>query len=280
MKKQLTITLIVLALAIGGYYAYANRFEIQQNVASSDVAEPQTYNEISTLPINDDREDEDEVVEEPIIESPDDVVADDTPIDLDDVADSTASSVNLAVPFTSQAPHANWDLPYQEACEEASVLMAVSYYDDALVNISTPDFADQAILEVVSFETRNYNLYLDTSAVETKRFAEAMYPDYSFDLIHDPTVANITDAISDGYPVIVPASGRELGNPFFTGEGPLYHMLVVRGFTDSSFVTNDPGTRSGEAFVYKKQVLMDAIGDWNNGDPANGEKVVIVVKKK
>src|SRR3989344_7954888 len=29
----------------------------------------------------------------------------------------TRAEVNLAVPFTSQAPTGNWDLPYQEACE-------------------------------------------------------------------------------------------------------------------------------------------------------------------
>ena len=35
--------------------------------------------------------------------------------------------INLDVPFTSQAPHLNWDQPYQDFCEEASVLMAVQY---------------------------------------------------------------------------------------------------------------------------------------------------------
>jgi len=32
-------------------------------------------------------------------------------------------SYNLGVPFTSQAPEANWQIPFKEACEEASVLM-------------------------------------------------------------------------------------------------------------------------------------------------------------
>ena len=87
-------------------------------------------------------------------------------------------------------------------------------------------------------------------------------------------------ALANGSPIIVPAAGRELANPNFTGAGPLYHMLVVRGYTDSTFVTNDPGTRNGNGYVYKQKIIMDAMGDWNGGDPANGAKVVIVVTKK
>src|SRR5512133_656297 len=35
---------------------------------------------------------------------------------------------HLLVPFMVQAPNANWDMPYQEACEEASLLMVAGYY--------------------------------------------------------------------------------------------------------------------------------------------------------
>src|SRR3989344_6960165 len=37
------------------------------------------------------------------------------------------SEVNLAIPFTVQAPFANLDEVHEEFCEEASVLMAASY---------------------------------------------------------------------------------------------------------------------------------------------------------
>jgi len=74
----------------------------------------------------------------------------------------------------------------------------------------------------------------------------------------------------------VPAAGRELGNPNFTDPGPLYHMLVVRGYTENNFITNDVGTRKGENYQYKYDVLMNAIHDWNGGDVNNGQRVVIV----
>ena len=37
------------------------------------------------------------------------------------------ASLLLEVPFTSQAPFGNWDEPYQEACEEAVMLMLMHY---------------------------------------------------------------------------------------------------------------------------------------------------------
>ena len=36
-------------------------------------------------------------------------------------------TMNLSVPFTSQAPEQNWDEPWQDACEEAAVLMLDAY---------------------------------------------------------------------------------------------------------------------------------------------------------
>ncbi|MBI3626653.1 hypothetical protein HY224_01240, partial [Candidatus Uhrbacteria bacterium] len=49
----------------------------------------------------------------------------------------------LNVPFTPQSPFANWIMPYEEACEETSVLM-VDYY--LKHKTFTPALADQEIL--------------------------------------------------------------------------------------------------------------------------------------
>ena len=54
-------------------------------------------------------------------------------------------------------------------------------------------------------------------------------------------------------------------------------MLVVRGYTDDKFITNDVGTRKGENYQYDYDVLMNSIHDWNDGDVDNGQRVVIVV---
>ena len=38
------------------------------------------------------------------------------------------SKVSIEVPFTSQAPFANWDEYHEEACEEASIIMVKYFY--------------------------------------------------------------------------------------------------------------------------------------------------------
>jgi hypothetical protein len=190
-------------------------------------------------------------------------------------AQELPNEINLAVPFTPQAPHANWEMPYQEACEEASILMA-AYYKLGKT-IDSPEDADREILKLVEFQNDYFGYYEDTTAEETAELAREYYGFGDARIIHNPTVDDIKAELADGNPVIVPAAGRQLGNPNFRGEGPLYHMLVIRGYTEDKFITNDPGTRNGEEFVYDYDVLMNAMHDWNGGEVDTGQKVVIVL---
>jgi hypothetical protein len=75
--------------------------------------------------------------------------------------------INLDVPFTSQAPHSNWELPYQEACEEASAITVHYYYQSKTF---TKDIADQEIKDLVAWEEENIGFYKDTTAAETAQF--------------------------------------------------------------------------------------------------------------
>ena len=191
--------------------------------------------------------------------------------------DTIPSEINLAVPFTSQAPQANWDLPYQEACEEASAYMTWLYFEGYQSGLVNAHVADAAILDLVDYQVQSTGYYLDTTAQETADFITGYYGLNTY-VVHSPTVDQLKAQIALGYPVIIPAAGRELGNPNFSGDGPLYHMLVLRGYTQTQWITNDPGTRNGQGYVYDIDVIMDAMGDWNDGDPANGAKVVIFVE--
>lgn len=186
------------------------------------------------------------------------------------------SSFNLDVPFTSQAPHSNWDLPYQETCEEASSLMAKWFIDG--VKSKTKDESDKEILELVDWENKTFGDYKDMTATQVLTILHDYFNVLDAYAIENPTIDEIKRAVSSGYPVIVPASGKLLGNPNFRNGGPLYHMLVVRGYTDTQFITNDPGTRNGKNYAYEFATVMNALHDWNNGDVSNGKKVVLVVK--
>jgi hypothetical protein len=187
-------------------------------------------------------------------------------------------SLNLAVPFTSQAPRGNWDEPYQEACEEASLYMAQQYYAGQPEGKIDADRADTDLLNIVAFERELFGYYEDTTAEQTGLLAEAMFG-LTARLIQNPTIDDIKNELVLGHPVIVPAAGRLLGNPYFTAPGPIYHMLVIRGYTsDNQFIVNDPGTSHGEAFLYDFDTIFYAMHDWNNGkEITQGAKTVLIL---
>lgn len=188
-----------------------------------------------------------------------------------------AAAVNLDVPFTVQAPYANWELPYQEACEEASVLMVARYKKGQ--PIASPADADAELKQLFDFQMMLFGYYQDTTAEETMHFANAFYGFTKSWVKYDFTSDDVKRELIKGNPVIVPAAGRLLPNPYFRQPGPLYHMLVIRGYTrDGKFITNDPGTRRGEEFIYREADLLNAVHDWNGGDVTNGRKVMIVLE--
>ncbi len=190
--------------------------------------------------------------------------------------EEVVESVNLAVPFTSQAPHANWDMPYQEACEEASVIMVDAFYRGVREGEMDKDEVDAVLLEMVAFEETQLGFTPDMTAEETVAFITAGFG-YEAEVLENPTGEALKDHMRAGRPVIVPAAGQQLGNPYFTPPGPVYHMLVLRGFTKTQFITNDPGTRRGEAYLYDIDTIMTAMHDWNGGDVEHGNKVAIII---
>ncbi|HAU66258.1 MAG: hypothetical protein UT30_C0003G0017 [Candidatus Uhrbacteria bacterium GW2011_GWF2_39_13] len=188
------------------------------------------------------------------------------------------SSLNLAVPFTSQAPDGNWDEPYQEACEEASLYMTQQYYAGQPEGKIDADRASEELLNIVAFERELFGYYEDTTAEQTGLLAETMFG-LTARLIQNPTIDDVKNELVLGHPVIVPAAGRLLGNPYFTAPGPIYHMLVIRGYTENDqFIVNDPGTSHGEAFLYDFDKLFYALHDWNNGEEiTQGAKTVLIL---
>lgn len=184
---------------------------------------------------------------------------------------------NLAVPFSSQAPYKVWDAFHEETCEEASFLMAMEFFNGNTLTDVDPAAADKVYAEMVALEER-LGMGVSIDASQAVKFIDEYTDDFTARIIENPTADDIKKLIASGMPVIVPAAGRELGNPFFTGEGPLYHMLIIRGYTEDTFITNDPGTQHGKNYVYSIPVLMSAMGDWNNGNPPEGASRVIVIE--
>lgn len=185
--------------------------------------------------------------------------------------------VNLSVPFTSQAPLGVWDADHEEFCEEAAALMAASYLTGDR-SITDPATADARLYDLKSWEVSVLGHFEDTTAAETARMLTEKLKASPVKLVYNPTAAEMRQFLAAGRLIIVPSAGRMLGNPYFTAPGPVYHMILLKGYTkDNSFISNDPGTRHGANYVYPETTVMQAMHDWNNGDVNNGAKVVIVV---
>jgi Peptidase_C39 like family len=195
------------------------------------------------------------------------------------VANQDASlprSVQIDVPFMSQAPFANWDDLHQEACEEMSFLLVKHYLEGTPVN---PEIAERELQDMVAWMTANGYSY-DVTAEQLAGIVEEKYG-MNATVTYDITIDDIKRELAKGNPVILPLAGQRIGNPYFSGDGPPYHMLVVTGYDSDEFITNDVGTKRGEDFKYPQQKLFDAIHDWT-GDKATieeGRKAMLVVTK-
>ncbi len=186
----------------------------------------------------------------------------------------------LAVPFSPQAPTANWDAQHEETCEEMSLIMVQRFLTGGSLNATSAEAELQSLVSWMDGEGYGW----DVTVAELGSVARGKYG-LTPRVIDNPTVESIVRELKAGNPVIVPAAGRDLGNPYFSGEGPWYHMLVITGYRQGTFweyfITNDPGTRRGEKYEYRADVLLDAIHDWTGvkEEIRTGAKRVLVVEQ-
>lgn len=197
----------------------------------------------------------------------------------------TASPLQMVlydVPFTAQAPTANWnDSLYQNACEEASILMAGRYLSRKGIT------SQQALVEIKALANRAdalFGSHLDESAFDTATLARDALPNAAVELIKDATIQDIVHSLVAGKVVLVPLNGKILKNPNYKPPGPVRHMLVVKGYDPNTqeFITNDPGTRRGEGYRYSQDLLLAAMHDWDTGNNTQthpDRKVVIAIGK-
>ncbi|HTK60385.1 MAG TPA: C39 family peptidase [Candidatus Baltobacteraceae bacterium] len=189
----------------------------------------------------------------------------------------TTAGVNLAVPFTSQAPFANWDHLHEEACEETALIMVHAYLTGA--GAFTPDEAESQIQAMVKWSIERFGYYEDQTAEEIAVIAREYYGHKRSYAVAFDSMDDVKKEIDAGRPVIIPSAGRMLHNPYFSGIGPLYHAIVVKGYTkDGTIITNDAGTRRGADYLYDPDVLFEAAHDWNGGDVEHGAKMMVVLK--
>jgi len=270
--KLIWLKVLVIGVLLGGSFAFYSfgthdvTFDVPQSVSFAEVAERvrsvEAEEEVES-PLSILQESEPVVsntLEASVQESPSEPVV----LQGEGVDSGTAlpSEVNLDVPFTSQAPFGNWDEVHEETCEEATVLMVHAYYEGQARGVIDPNVAEEVLQDMVESENLIFGYFKDTTVEETAKFAEIYYGYGHVEVLENPEMNTLKRHLAEGRPVIVPTSGRILANPFFSGIGPIYHMVVLKGYTKDGFIVNDPGTRRGADWVYGYDHLMSAIHDW------------------
>lgn len=185
-----------------------------------------------------------------------------------------ALAVNIPVPHTSQAPYGYWGQPWQDNCEEASVVMVNAFYNDKKLDKKT---AKAEMLNLLKNKNKTFGWSLDESASKVTKMINKFYK-WKAEVIKKPTLEMIKEEIDNGRPVILPAYGRALKNPHFKQGGPDYHMFVISGYDDDKkeFIVQEPGTRYGLDFRYKYDTVIGAMHDFHGrGKTKTAPKVAI-----
>lgn len=189
---------------------------------------------------------------------------------------SIPSSYNIKnVPFQSQAPFANWDHLHEEACEEASLIIVKYYLDHQPLSAQE---MENNIQTLISWEQKNWGKSdADLTIAQEKTLAQNYY-NLNPEIKTINSIDDIKQEIAAEHIVIVPAAGQMLHNPNYTAPGPVYHTLVVRGYTSNIIITNDVGTRRGENYSYQNDIFWNALHDWNGtaSNITSGQKVILV----
>lgn len=184
----------------------------------------------------------------------------------------------LSVPFTPQAPTANWDTIHNEDCEEASAIMANAYYNGPHDIKLDSAYVEGQLTKLTDWEMQAFGYNLDVTSEETVKMIEANYG-LNTKILYSFTEQDIKKELAQNHLVLIPENGQLIGNPNYKRPGPKYHMLVIRGYTSTSIITNDPGTHNGLNYAYSFDTLYNANGDWdhqNNKVDLTKKNIIVV----
>lgn len=171
--------------------------------------------------------------------------------------------IKVAVPFISQAPGGIWTEPWQNACEEASIAMINAFYSDSASALTAEEEREE-ILKIFDTKEKRFGPSSDESMKTIATIISDSELNWDAYVVDDPTIDQMKAELANQRPIIAPIYARALDNPYYVGEGPDYHVVVIVGYDDvtGEFITHDPGTARGEDFRYPYQEFYDAINDF------------------
>lgn len=184
--------------------------------------------------------------------------------------------VSIPVAFYSQAPTKNWAEPFQNACEEATALLVHYYLTKQLPTLQAVELDITHFTQWVARSGYDTSVSLADLAVIIKG-----YLGYNTTILENPTRQTLEQLLDSGYPIIAPLAGKKLENPYFSNGGPYYHVALITGYTNTSYILQEVGTNAGANYEYKKSVLEDALHDYTS-DPLSiesGVKRILVIEQ-
>lgn len=163
------------------------------------------------------------------------------------------------VPFFAQAPMGDWNQPWQDACEEASIILGAYWLKNKPL---TKQKFIQEIQYLVQLQNTMFGSYVDTTIDQTKTMYDRYYGIWTTSIIDQPSIQDLKEQLAQWHLIVAPFAGKKLWNPYYSNGWPRYHMMLIVGYDETHFITHDVGTRHGQNFRYTHHVIIDALHDF------------------
>lgn len=177
-------------------------------------------------------------------------------------------STILSVPYTSEIPNGKWVKPWNNACEEASIVMVEQFYAGDHRSRLPKTQAMKLMSPLFDVQYKLWKTAADTDAARTAQIIND-HTSFSAFIKDDPSIDEIKDELSAGRPVISFHFGYDLNNPNIPWRrgGSSYHVMPITGFDEAKrqFIVDDPGNdRSGLDYRYDYDTIMGSLHDFDH----------------
>ncbi len=193
--------------------------------------------------------------------------------------------INLPVPFTPEAPDGKMVKPWNNSCEEASIVMLDEFYKGNTENNIPKKIAKKAILSYIAIEDKIFGYNANTNAVEMVELINGYSKYFEASIKTDPTVEEIKSELQAGRPVVALLYGYNLNNPRiqFARSGSYYHTFVIKGFDDTTkeFIVNDNGDlKLGLDLHYSYDTILGALRDYDHKTAKTVKPATVLLTKQ
>jgi hypothetical protein len=128
--------------------------------------------------------------------------------------------------------------------------------------------------------------YKHTSLEDTLKMIIAFQWDNQkvfWEVIENPTIELIKENIFKWNSVIVPLYWKWLSNHLFNNWWPIYHNLVIKGYTEDIFIVNEVWISKWDWYKYKQSELMNNIYNYDKklypGQFTKWKKEILILSK-